>query len=61
MSAIRFWTTTKGKLPQLYYIFHNPYPLETEFKTVACSVTGSLLFIAVHIGKEGMNHRKYQQ
>ena len=28
---------------------------------VACSVTGDLLFIEFHRGKEGVNHRKYQQ
>ena len=45
MSAIRFWTTAKGNLPHLSYIFRKPEPLGTEFKTVACSVTGALLFI----------------
>ena len=27
MSAIRFWTTVKGDLPHLYYIFWKPEPL----------------------------------
>ena len=53
MSAIRFWTTVKGKLSHLSYIFCKPYPPGTEFKTVACSVTGALISIEVHIGKEG--------
>ena len=61
MSAIRFRTTAKGNLPHLSYILCKPDPLSTEFKTVACSVTGALLFIEVQRGKEGMKHSKYQQ
>ena len=30
MSAIRFWTTAKGNLPHLSYIFRKPDPLGTE-------------------------------
>ena len=45
MSAIRFRTTAKGHLLHLSYIFQKPEPLSTEFKTVACSLTGALLFI----------------
>ena len=54
MSAIRFHTTAKGNLPHLSYIFRKPEPLGTEFKTVAYSVTGTLLFIEGQSGKEGM-------
>ena len=61
MSAIRFWTTEKGNLPHLSYIFRKPEPLGTEFKTVYCSVTGALLFIEVQRGKEGMKNSRYQQ
>ena len=43
MSAIRFHTTSKGDLPNLYYIFCNPETLETEFKTVICYKTVSLI------------------
>ena len=56
MSAIRCRTTAKGNLPHLSYIFQKPEPLGTEFKTVACSVTGALLFIEVQRGKEGMKY-----
>ena len=45
MSAISLLMTEKGDLPRSSYIFCKPEPLGTEFKTVACSVTGSLLFI----------------
>ena len=45
MSAIRFRTTAKGNLPYLSYIFRKLETLDTEFKRVACSVTGALLFI----------------
>ena len=61
MSAIQFRTTAKGNLPHLSYIFWKPEPLSTEFKTVACSVTGALLFIEVQRGKEGMKDSRYQQ
>ena len=58
MSALRFQKTAKGNLPHLSYILRKTDPLGTEFKTVACSVTGALLFIEVQRGKEGMKHRK---
>ena len=61
MSAIRFRTTAKGNLPHLSYIFRNLDSLGTEFKTVACSVTGALLVIEVHRGKVGMKTSRYQQ
>ena len=61
MSAIRFWTTAKGNLPHLSYIFWKPEPLSTEFKTVACSVTGALLFTEVQRGKEGIKSSRYQK
>ena len=51
MSAIRFKTTEKRNLPPLFYIFCNPKPMGTDFKTVACYVTGALLFIEVQRGK----------
>ena len=51
MSENRFRTTDQGNLPHLSYIFRKPDPLGTEFKKVACYVTGALLFIEVHIGK----------
>ena len=38
-NAIRFRTTSKGNLPHLSYIFRKPEPLESEFNTVAYSVT----------------------
>ena len=61
MSAIRFRKTAKGNLPHLSYIFRKPKPPGTEFKTVAYSVTGSLIFIEVQREKEGMKHIKYQK
>ena len=53
MSAIRFWKTAKDNLPHLSYIFRKPDPPGTEFKTIACSVTGDLLFIEVQREDEG--------
>ena len=51
MSVIRFRMTAKGNLPHLSYMFRKPETLDTEFKTVACSITGALLFIEVQRGK----------
>ena len=31
----------------------------TEFKDLDCSITGGLLLVYIHIGKEGMNDRNY--
>ena len=56
MSAIIFWTTEKGNLPHLSYIFRKLEPLGTELKIVAYYVTGALILIEVHIGKEGMKN-----
>ena len=39
--VISFWTTEKGNLPQLSYIFRKPEPLGGDFKTVVCYVTGT--------------------
>ena len=61
MSATWFRTMAKGNLPHLSYIFRKPEPLGTEFKTVACSLTGALLFIEVQRGKEGMKDSRYQK
>ena len=59
MSAIRFWTTAKGNLPHLSYIFRKPEQLGTYFKTVTCYVTTDLLLIEVQMGKERTNNSKY--
>ena len=61
ISAIHFWTETKGNLPHLSYIFHKPEQLGTEFNTVACFVTGSLILIEVKRGKGGMTKIQYQK
>ena len=58
MSEICFRTTEKWNLPHLHYIFCKTEPLGTEFKTVACSVTGAFLLIEVQRGKEGMKYRE---
>ena len=59
MGAIRFCTTPKGELPHLSYIFRNTGMPGTEFNTVACSVTGSLIFLDIQRGKEGMKLIRY--
>ena len=57
-SMIRFWTTPKGNLTHLSYIFRKPESLGIDFKTVPCSVTGALVFIKIHRWKEGTNNSK---
>ena len=52
MSENIFWTTVTGELPHVHYILRNPEPPGTEFNTVACSVTGSFLFVEIQRGKE---------
>ena len=47
MSATRFWMMAKGNLLNLSHIFRKPETLGTEFKTVAYSVTGNLIFVEV--------------
>ena len=59
MSAIRFWTTEKGGLPHLSYIFSKTEPLETDVNTVSCSIKGAFLLIELHRVKEGMNNSNY--
>ena len=59
MSVIRLFTTSKGNLPFLYYIFRKPEPLGTEFKTVDCSITGALVFLGIQRGKERMKSSRY--
>ena len=49
MSAIRFFTSSKGKLPHLYYISRKPEPIGTDFEKVALSVTGYLILIGVSL------------
>ena len=61
ISAIRFQTTEKGNLPHLYYIFRKPEPLGTDFNKFDCSVTGSLLLIVVHIGKDPVTEQSWPQ
>ena len=45
MSETRFWTTEKGNLTHLSYIFRKPEPLGIDFKTVSFYVTGALISI----------------
>ena len=51
----------KRELTSLVQYFTQSVALGTEFKTVACSVTGALIFIEFKRGKEGMKNSKYQK
>ena len=50
MSVMRFQTTEKGNLSHLSYIFRKTEPLGEEFKTVACSITGVVIFVELQRG-----------
>ena len=50
-SAIRFWATAKGTLPQFSYIFHKTETLGVEFNTVACSDNGFYLYTYIEESK----------
>ena len=45
MIAIRFQKTSKGDIINLFYMLRKPETLETEFETVSCSITVSLIKI----------------
>ena len=59
ISVICSWTTEKGVLPHLSYVFRNTELLGTKFKTVACSVNDAFLFIDIDRGKLDTNKSKY--
>ena len=61
MSAINFRATANRNLSHLSYIFCKPDPLGTDFKTVSCYITGSLIFIEFQRRKEVMKDIKYQK
>lgn len=54
MSPWRPCITKKGGLPHLSFILRKPQPLGTEFKSVACGVTGCMLHIEIQKGKDAM-------
>ena len=48
-------------LPQFSYILRKSEPLGIEFKNMACNFTGVLIFLDVHIGKQGEKPTKYHR
>ena len=58
-SKNNFWTTSKGNLPYLSYIFRKLEPLGIEFNTMYYYVKWALLFIETQKGKEGTKKSKY--
>ena len=59
MSAYTPQSTKTGNLPHLSCILRKPEPLGSEFKVVADSVTGMLLYLELQRGKKGMDKAKY--
>ena len=52
MSAFRPQTRATGNLPHLSFILRKPENLGTEFKVVACPVTGIILYLEIQKGHE---------
>jgi len=48
-----------GKLPHLSFILHKLENLGTEFKVVACPITGIILFLEIQKGHETMQQAFY--
>jgi hypothetical protein len=59
MSSIKPRTTKTGNLPHLSFIDRKPHPLGTEFKDLACSVTGIMLFLEIQEGSEPMKQKPH--
>lgn len=54
MSAYKPRKGKTGGLPNISYIQRKPEPLGTEFKSLACSVTGIMLYLEIQRGKDEM-------
>ena len=61
MSAWKPRTTPLGGLPFLSFILWKPKPLGTEFKNIACSVTGIMLHLEIQHGKIPMQKAKHSE
>jgi hypothetical protein len=51
MSAFRPRTSKTGCFPNISYILRKPEPLGTEFKTIACTVTGKSIVVVLSLRK----------
>ena len=60
ISAIQFFTTTKGDLTHYSYIFRKLEPLGIEMNNLACSRLGTMLHLEIQKGKEAMKTSKFQ-
>jgi hypothetical protein len=54
MSAWHPQKDKTGGLPNISFILQKTEPLGTEFKPMACSVTGIMLFLEIQRGKAEM-------
>mmetsp|Transcript_4663 Transcript_4663/g.13189 ORF Transcript_4663/g.13189 Transcript_4663/m.13189 type:complete len:256 (-) Transcript_4663:205-972(-) len=52
-------TTKTGHLPNISFVKRKPKPLGTEWKNLACCVTGIMLFLELQRGQEPMKKMKY--
>jgi len=59
MSAFHPQTRATGNLPHLSFILHKLENLGTEFKVVACSITGIILYLEIQKGREKMQQANY--
>jgi hypothetical protein len=61
MCAWRPRTTALGGLLNISFVVRKPEPLGTEFKTVACPVTGVMTTMEIQRGKEGMKEKRHNR
>ena len=61
MSAWRPLTTATGGLPNNTHIPKKPEPLGTEFKCVACSQTGCIVYFELQKGKDAMKEKEHNR
>ena len=59
MSGLRPRTTRTGNLPHLSMVARKPVPLGTEFKNIADTVTGIMLYLEIQRGKMPMREQPY--
>ena len=60
-SDINFWTTARGNLTQLSYMYLKNEPLGTEFKIVTILYYWGFSFLDINRVNGGMKDKKYHQ
>jgi hypothetical protein len=59
MSSFKPRTSKTGGLPNISFIKRKPKPLGTEFKDIACGITGIILHLEIQEGKLPMRTKEF--